>query len=418
MMESAVKLVEPFSGDDSHAACSKPREKLDLDVLLKLFASLDSVLQLLSRRGQRGFHSAVKIDVESTTGRDLSDYRLGCVLGLAGPNVIDFRWAKTGRDVKLEFFQRDANGKECFPSLEEMEQRRQNFKVALIAAEKSNRVPRVILPERFDSTPRVLSSNTIPSLPPQYDRKATSPSSAGAIRRRESLLERVRARERQAAERHVLEKKYNELRCKIGVCDDAEIVYKLLQSLFARGEGKSSAASEEEVLNGLCSVSFGMQCVKTLERPAAQAALKLLTEKSSQWFSVHTGVHNPNAKYLRRLPQGHGANALAEVHAERLSLETKIRELCESCETGMKAGAVSEVSLSNAPDPCEQFEFKSQSTKTPAKRCSESLEFQYDAKRRKVHTLSCVTQAKEARDQTMNPASRKRLRKKTTIVIV
>lgn len=387
-MQSAVKVAEQFSGKLSGPGqCST--EKLDPDVLLKLFSALDLALQLLSRRGQRGFHSTVKADVESTTGRDLSDYRLGCVLGLVGSNVIDFRWTKSGRDAKLELFQRDENGKECFPSIEAMEQRKNNFKIALARAEKENRLLRVVLPERQETTARVVSSSSIPALPPQELMRTALPCASGAAARRESLLERVRARERCAAERRLLDKKYNDLRCQLGVCDDAETVYKLLQSLFARGEGKSSGASEEEILNALCSVSFGMQCVKTLERPAAQAALNLLIEKSSQWFSVQVGVHNPKARYIRRLPQGHGANALAGIQAERLSLEKHIRELCESLQDSVFANCVSQASssskivkgtgttsevpsVSQASDSSGQLDLPSQAAKKQNKRQHET----------------------------------------------
>jgi len=106
--------------------------------------------------------------------------------------------------------------------------------------------------------------------------------------------------------------------------------HSLLQSLFARGEGKFSAASEVEVVRGMSSTSsFAMQSMRKLSKPDTLEALELLTSRASGWFSVETGVHNPDAKFFRRQPQGKAADALAALQAERTDLENQVRALCE-----------------------------------------------------------------------------------------
>jgi len=250
---------------------------VDADLLLTLFSALDSVLQLLARRGRQAFHSVVRTDVESFTGRELSDDRLRRVLSIAGPNLIDIKWITSGRSATLEIFQRDEHGNKRFPTVEEMSHRKEEFKVALNAAWITGRLPSVVSLEKPAAAPAVQVTPML-ALPTPQVKIATihmlnNTKGADASTRKESLLERVKARERQAVELRVKQKEFDAIRRNIGVCDDAEIAHKVLQSLFARGEGKNSGASEEEVLQTLSSASFGMQCAKTLDRPAAQKCI-------------------------------------------------------------------------------------------------------------------------------------------------
>lgn len=155
------------------------------------------------------------------------------------------------------------------------------------------------------------------------------PSTEGvsAIKRRQALLDRIRIKE--AAGNGEAAKEYEQLRHRITACDNAMTVHSVLQSLFARGEGKFSAATEAEVMKAICSTSFGMQCRKTLDKCVAQEAVQLLASKASDWFSVEAGVHVPDAKYFRRLPQGSASVALAAVKTEREELERQLHGLCE-----------------------------------------------------------------------------------------
>jgi hypothetical protein len=315
------------------------------NVFLTLFSGLETVLQLRSRRGQKAFHSTVRTDVEALTGRDLDDYRLGCVLGLAGPNVVDVEWVTVGQDMNLELFQRDKNGNKRFPTLEEISQRKEDFKAALTVARESGQFPQAILPKRPAPAPTV-NIRQMPVLPvPQEQPIGASPTFDKSSTRQEALLERVRARQRKLVELREREEEYERIHRGIGVCDDAEIAHKVIQSLFARGEGRNSAATEEEILQALTSASFGMQCRKVLDPRAAQEALTLVIENSLQWFTVQAGVHNPKAKYFRRSPQGRAADALAAIQAERGNREMQLRELCEKAKRQEQGEAASEVTV-------------------------------------------------------------------------
>jgi hypothetical protein len=160
----------------------------------------------------------------------------------------------------------------------------------------------------------------------------TNAAAGGTVAERKSaLLERVRLREAAAQSGEV--KQETDLRCRIQTCDNTIVAHKILQSLFARGEGSSSAASEAEIMVALCSASFAVQSTHKLDKPVAQAAVDLLAAMGRDWFDVKAGVHNPDAKYFRRLPKGSNAlKVLLALKAERESLASQLRELCSAAE--------------------------------------------------------------------------------------
>lgn len=317
--EEPSKVIEEVTSDEC-------------DVLTPIFVGLDFVLRLLAARGVKAFHAAVKADVEAITSREMSDHRFEGVLGLVGHNVVDVRWLGAGKDAKLEVFQRAADGSERSPTVEELRERREAFKVALAAASKSG-IPRHTLPPRPIPVAVTLSTRN-PGLPTLPEPVAAARPAEGEtkdlsiVQRKQGLLERVRARA--AAGKSLEAKEYQEFSRRIGVCDNAMTAHSLLQSLFARGEGKFSAASEVEVVRGMSSTSsFAMQSMRKLSKPDTLEALELLTSRAAGWFSVETGVHNPDAKFFRRQPQGKAADALAALQAERTDLENQVRALCE-----------------------------------------------------------------------------------------
>jgi len=167
----------------------------------------------------------------------------------------------------------------------------------------------------------------VPRLPEPVVTKPGSSKGLSADQRREALLARVRVRE--TAGNSLENKEYEKLRQRMVVCDNAKVAHSVLQSLFARGEGRCSAASEAEVLHAMCSKSFGMQSVKTLSKISAQEAIQVLSATAIGWFSTEAGVHVPDAKYFRRLPQGRAVVALAALQTERQALESQLRSLCE-----------------------------------------------------------------------------------------
>lgn len=298
-------------------------------VLPKLFFGLDLVLRLLAKRGAKPWLSVVRADVEAATGRELNDYRLAGLLGLLGPKLLDARWVGEGRYAKLEIFQLAEDGKERDMTEDETRERKMKFEASLAAAIERKAIPRRPLPPQPCSKDIPQLPAGIPALPEPASlaTRPETPKGQDAVKRREAMLQRVRAR--QAAGDSIEAKEYADHRKRIVVCDNAERVHAVLQSLFARGEGKSSAASEAEILKYLSSASHSTQCMHALEKPAAIEALQMLAERSAGWFNVEAGVHNPDAKFFRRLPQGRAADALAAVKAERQDLEAQLRALCE-----------------------------------------------------------------------------------------
>lgn len=302
----------------------------DYCMLPELFAGLDFVLRLLAARGVAAYHGRVRTDVEAVTHRALSDDRLIRILGLAGPGMLDVRWVGKGKTAKLEIFQRAKDGKERHPTMDEQRQRKEDFKAAFDVAVKASTIAQRDLPpcpSAGDVEYHKPSATGMLVLPEPPAATRTSIEGASAHSRKAALLERVRARESRGNSAEA--KEYAELRHRILVCDNALTVHSVLQSLFARAEGKFSAATESEVIKALCSMSFGMQCVKTMDKPVAQEAVQMLVSKADGWFSVENGVHVPDLKCFRRLPKGTASIALAAIHAERQHLEEQLRGLCK-----------------------------------------------------------------------------------------
>lgn len=300
--------------------------KDEFAMLPGLFFGLEFVLRLLAARGLKAYHSVVRPDVEAITGKDMNDSRLAGVLSLAGPGMIDVRWVGVGNNAKLEIFQRAEDGKaERAPTMDEHSKRKDAFNAALAVATESGIIPRRALPPR-PAAPASWSSQKQSALPEAVTVKPAT-KGVSAVKRREALLKRVQARE--AAGESVESKEYQALNRRMVICDNAMAAHSILQSLFARGEGKHSAASEEEVIKAMCSGSFSMQCRRTLNKPDAIEAVKLLAARCGCWFSIDAGKHNPDAKYFRRLLKGSSKLALEALNADREDLDNQLRALCE-----------------------------------------------------------------------------------------
>jgi len=258
----------------------------------------------------------------------LSDFRLAGVRGLAS-DMLGVRWKGAGNEAQLEIFQRAKDGTEKAPTADEQRSRKDLFEAALLAA--GRKIPRCTLPPSPPSHKFFTKSqeSETPSLPePKAAAKPVVSKAMSVAQRNAALLSRVRARA--AASHSVESKEYDELRRKIVICDNAMAAHSVLQSLFARAEGKFSAASEAELLSALCSSSFGMQAVRTLSRDAAkEAAQALVATAAAGWFSVEVGVHNPDLKVYRRMLKGSAAGGFAALQAERSDLDKQLRGLCE-----------------------------------------------------------------------------------------
>lgn len=302
-------------------------KEVDFAVLPGLFSGLESVLRLLSARNLKTYHSTVRTDVEATAGRDLTESRLAGILALA-PGMIDVRWVGMGTNANLEIYHCAADGMERAPTVEEQSKRKELFAAALAAATEAGRIPRRALPARPEASSAPIKEQAVSGIiMPEI--VAAKPASKGltAAQRRENLLKRVQKRE--AAGESVETKEHQELCRKMQACDNAMIAHSVLQSLFARGEGKHSAASEAEVIKAMTSATSSCQSRRTLNRLDAAEAVQFLASRAESWFYVEAGVHNPDAKYLRRLPEGSAALALAALNTERKELDTQARVVCQ-----------------------------------------------------------------------------------------
>jgi len=235
--------------------------------------------------------------------------------------------------------------------------RKAKFDKALAEAAASGQIPQRTLPPQ-PSAPKVMTLGT-QGMPVLQMPVIVKPEVGGSVEQRKlAMLDRVRAREavRQSSE----VKQSEDLRNRIRICDNAVTAHKILQSLFARGAGSNSRASEAEIMLALCSASFAVQSAQKLDKPIAQAAVGLLLEKGVDWFTVKPGESNPNAKYLRRLPKGNALKVLLAIKTERADLESQLRELCDRVKSQREQ---EQAAAQTAPEPRKELSLDAPSSK-------------------------------------------------------
>mmetsp|Transcript_53123 Transcript_53123/g.99577 ORF Transcript_53123/g.99577 Transcript_53123/m.99577 type:complete len:458 (+) Transcript_53123:87-1460(+) len=313
-------------------------------VLSRLFGGLDLVILLLHGR-RRAPLSVVREHVETATGRDLTDDRLKQVLALAG-DMFEVKWKGMGHDAVLEFAQR-VSGELRPPSTPEQWQRKARFDQDLLTAVAYGTVPQQELPER-PASPKHNDMQLLDAadpamlaLPaPKRRESAGSQAAFSVAERQDALLARVRARE--AANNSTEAQAFDQVRDKISVCDNAMTLHAVIQSLFARGQGGNSAASEAEVLRAACSASFGAQAVRPMDKAAAEMALEQLILRSTSWFNLEHGKHVQGARYLKRQPRGQAVAVMSVLQAERRDLEQQLQSLKQCVkdkQCGMQVGS-------------------------------------------------------------------------------
>jgi len=114
----------------------------------------------------------------------------------------------------------------------------------------------------------------------------------------------------------------------VAICEDAMAVHGVLEQLFARGEGKNSAASEAELLSAVTSTSFARQFRRPMDRETTQTALAFLTAKASDWYKAEAAVHSRTAgSYLRRVAGGSSKAAMKALLTTHQELKAKHTEL-------------------------------------------------------------------------------------------
>jgi len=303
-------------------------------LLVKLFDGLESVLILLASRRTHPTIAVVREHVGSMTTRELTDERLQQVLAAAG-DMLEATWVGNA----VELVQR-IDGEARRPTNVEKAQRQQSFCARLAAAVQHATAKRIALP-RQPLPPRPTDAKApeiaaVACTAAQVEVKsgcspAGEPARANAAAG-ESRLDALRARiqARQASERirKAHRAKVGELEHRSVVSEDALAVHGILVQLFARGEGDDSAASEAEVVAGICSSGFSMQSRRTIDAEAARTALALLIAKACGWFVAHTPQHSQRTGLiLRRMPDGASEDSVVELQALVRSLQEEKRAL-------------------------------------------------------------------------------------------
>jgi len=338
--EKAPREVAGTPTGAESKACARPLDER-CAVLSKLFAGLEDVLVLFSKRGRRpalAGEAGVKSDVEGHTRRDLSDERLQHILALAD-GMLEAVWLGSGASASLELVQRAEDGEARPPTLDEQAKRRARFDAALAdAASGGGKLPSQELPPRPSSPWTVESSYTSEARESSPVSSAGSAAVAGAPphsgvptaagRSMEDRIQAIKMRmlARQEAERKqaALQAAIRDLEHQCAVCEDAMALQPVLEMLFARGKGTSSAATEVELLSAATSSCYSAQFRRPMDREVACAALACLTARSAEWYRVEAAVHSRSAgSFLRRIAGGSSKAAMEALKAELQALKAQ-----------------------------------------------------------------------------------------------
>jgi len=316
------------------ASAQQAAEALEKEaaLLAKLFDGLESVLVLLASRRARPTVASVRTDVGHLTGREMTDERLEQILAVAD-RMLETPWVRGS----LELVQRLENGETRPPTNVEKAQRHSSFsqRLATVVKEASlerRGLPRCPLPTRpATEAQRVAAQHSATTLAPSVVEGAAVPTQAGVSRaeagaaggsRLEALRQRILVRQDSDHIRKEHQAKIAAVEDHISTCEDAIAVYAVLMNFFARGEGADSAASEAEVIAGICSSGFAMQSRRPLDAKVARAALAHLTSKAGDWYVAHSPQHSQRTGLiLRRVPDGCSLSSMEALQAEIRDLQ-------------------------------------------------------------------------------------------------
>jgi len=305
------------------------------DHLGVLFSGLETVLAILFSRGRPPLLSVVREDVEATTGKSLTEERLGQVLALAG-GMLEVRWVGQGNSAALEVWQRTEDSKPRPPTSAERPHRQAKFAAALAAAVMSGGpLPVHQLPPRPESPPSAAVKRMRPVevlAPTQAGRSVGVDGSLGSpAERMVALRRRVQAREEAAEEARARAAAISAAERRVGLCEDAIMLHGIVEHFFGRGreflqfdhlfeKGKDdgcSVTTETEVLRAACSMSFSVQVKRPLELEAARAAIALLNEKCTGWYCVEKPKYSERVgAFIRMIPGASSADALLVLRKE------------------------------------------------------------------------------------------------------
>jgi len=340
----SAAAASPTAAPEASAASASPTAAPEAEapseetILLKLFDGMEALLRYSASRRRHTPLEALREDLEAHTGRILTTERLEKVLALAG-GMFEIAWIGTGKAAFLAVEQRNEDGKPQAPTAGELGPRKLQFEAALAAAVQSKTLPCRSLPLHPDSKKAAADVSENASTTSQADAERAAAASAALTavaalpqlaragsseKRMEALRARVRAKKEFLDREAAHEAELGKLDAALGACEDALTAHKVLTSLFARGEGRASSATENELLAAVCSLSFAVQCKRQLSLEAGRAAIARLKEHGvGTWFYIEEAVLSTTAGcYLRRLPGG-------SMCAARESLVQELQKLRE-----------------------------------------------------------------------------------------
>lgn len=323
------------------AADAKAALERDAALTTKLFDGLEAVLVMTAARKGRPTLAVIKEHVGNYTQRDLTDERLERVLHLA-EDMLSVAWI----GPNLEICQKLENGDTRAPTNAERVERREAFAKRLAAAVEQGALPLRKLPQQPLPPPGLDAQRTAASAPdvkeaatPELTPSAASHSSATTgTERMQALKSRMLVKFEMENIQSAFRSQVWDLERSIATCDDAIVVHSVLGQLFARGEGQDSAATDAEVVQGVCSGGFATQTRRPLDVEAATAALACLRRNAAGWFGTTTKkyAHKPGL-ILRRLPGGQPAASLEAVRAEQRKFQEELARVGAICPTAGEA---------------------------------------------------------------------------------
>eukprot|EP00929_Paragymnodinium_shiwhaense_P103719 TRINITY_DN6740_c0_g1_i1.p1 TRINITY_DN6740_c0_g1~~TRINITY_DN6740_c0_g1_i1.p1 ORF type:complete len:570 (-),score=162.02 TRINITY_DN6740_c0_g1_i1:158-1867(-) len=358
--KSPAPRIENLGGDDLDV-----EDELIIhpehEVLLKLFKSLDTVLNIIGLRTSRAVLSQVRQSVVLDTRKDLTDQRLRRILALAS-GMLSVRWNDSVGEV--EFRQVLEDGKPRCPTAEELKARCAVFARRLQDALDAGAYPEEELP-KSEAQPKPPIIDRSKQAEPRLDNTpgaaaaaaaASSPSSAGssAIERFAQLVARVRARE--AAGESQVNRAIKAARQRLEACENAIALQPLVSQLFvkhrtfspaklftAASRKATSGVSEAQILSICTSATPGAQASKSVEMEyeKARSAIDHLAAHSKAWFVLSENPYVRGERSLRTIPSCSAVSALDSLMAERVQYRAYLEQLLEGGETaGLAANSV------------------------------------------------------------------------------
>lgn len=311
MTWNVVQEVSPEKRPRLLADCKEDGHG-NMEELLTLFSSLETVLGLYyGRRNVQSF-AATRENVEEMTGLSLDEARLVKILAVAG-DMLNVTWAGEGLDAVMELRQ-VTDGQLRPPTAIEGRDRLQRFKTSLQAPKAWREVQLPARPWRSLVPVRELLHRSEGELPtsPAVEKPAPCGSPSDRL---EAVRQRVLLRQGQLQRQQNLDAFVKNLAKRSGDVENAIFAHSLICYVFAYGK-----TSTREVVEKLCS----SRCTRPMSLVEAKAAVSCLLEVSEGWFLVEKSLYSPEEGFfLTQLPTGRPALAMSKLRSklERIAEE-------------------------------------------------------------------------------------------------